>query len=66
MATVTTMTEATIVRIEKAVMVRALQHRLEFSEKFLARNVADSCLIPGKNGWPDPSTLFEPLLIPRY
>ena len=43
MATVTTITEATIVRIEKAAMVRALHDRVEFSEKFmaylLARNV---------------------------
>ena len=43
MATAVTMTDCTIVRIEKAAMVQALHDRIEFSEKFmaylLARNV---------------------------
>lgn len=43
MATALTIEDATIIRIEKAAMVRALQDRPEFSEKFmayiLARNV---------------------------
>jgi CRP/FNR family transcriptional regulator, cyclic AMP receptor protein len=40
MATVTTMTEAIIVRIEKAAMVRALRERPQFSEKFMAHLLA--------------------------
>jgi CRP/FNR family cyclic AMP-dependent transcriptional regulator len=43
MATAVTMTDCTIVRIEKAAMLRALHDRIEFSEKFmaylLARNI---------------------------
>jgi CRP/FNR family cyclic AMP-dependent transcriptional regulator len=43
MATAVTMTDCTIVRIEKGAMVQALHDRIEFSEKFmaylLARNV---------------------------
>jgi CRP/FNR family transcriptional regulator, cyclic AMP receptor protein len=50
MATVTTMTEAIIVRIEKAAMVRALRERPQFSE--WKRISSTSCSIPAKNGWP--------------
>jgi CRP/FNR family cyclic AMP-dependent transcriptional regulator len=43
MATAVTMTDCTIVRIEKGAMVKALHDRIEFSEKFmaylLARNI---------------------------